>query len=324
MWRRCYRDALPFARPAAGRHFVPDAVEFSHFVQRRTAVVVWMTQIRADSLQTRLRSEVPWPLPWAARPLHGAATGLVAIPPPPRPSPRRGPLVPAGARSSPHRACALHPSEITNESIPERLGCPVSRACRGVLLYRHGFLRVYFPTAPAETGARAHHDLFVNTTLVRSHYHAYCRLRRTQGPVALVLVSVPCLKELAALTFDLVLPPDCPKDEVGEFEGEAFRVVKTDPASQEDLKTYLELNLLPAANECKRGSVSLFSTLEKAIHRAEISPHLGGFVAVIQLTRAHGRVGSPSSSGHIDWWPYRGMRRVGDLTVVSKPESKVV
>jgi hypothetical protein len=117
--------------------------------------------------------------------------------------------------------------------------------------------------------------------------------------------------------FDLELPVGCPKAGVSEYEGDAYRVVKTDPPTNEDLLTYLELNILPKADTCKRGSVSLFSTLDQAQHRLEISPHLGSFVASISLTTAHGRVGEPSSSGHIDWWPYAGMRKPTDLKVIS-------
>ncbi|MBL8453263.1 MAG: hypothetical protein JNK97_11000 [Zoogloea sp.] len=83
-----------------------------------------------------------------------------------------------------------------------------------------------------------------------------------------------------------------------------------------DLLTYLELGLLPAADACKRASISLFSTRAQAQHRLDVSPHLGKFVASVSLTKAHGRVGKPSSSGHIDWWPYAGMRNPADLEVV--------
>lgn len=120
------------------------------------------------------------------------------------------------------------------------------------------------------------------------------------------------------MIFDLDLPEGCPKADANEFEGPAYRVVRTDPPTSEDLHTYLELNLLPNADTCKRGSVSLFSTLAQAQHRLEISPHLGNFVASVSLTTAHGRVGKPSSSGHIDWWPYVGMRKSADFKVVGQ------
>lgn len=118
------------------------------------------------------------------------------------------------------------------------------------------------------------------------------------------------------MTFDLDLPAGCPKADVDEFEGTAYRVVRSAPPTSEDLLTYLELKLLPNADPCKRGSISLFSTLAQAQHRLEISPYLGKFVASVSLTYKHGRVGKPTSSGHIDWWPYAGMRNSADLKVV--------
>lgn len=120
------------------------------------------------------------------------------------------------------------------------------------------------------------------------------------------------------MAFDLELPAGCPKSGSEEFEGTAYRVVRADPPTHQDLLTYLELNLLPAADTCKRGSVSLFSTLDQAQHRLEMSPHLGNFVASVSLTARHGRVGKPSSSGHMDWWPYQGMRNPADFKVVGQ------
>lgn len=120
------------------------------------------------------------------------------------------------------------------------------------------------------------------------------------------------------MAFDLELPAGCPKAGSDDFEGTAYRVVRSNPPTREDLLTYLELNLLPTADTCKRGSVSLFLTFDQAQHRLEISPHLGNFVASVSLTAAHGKVGKPSSFGHIDWWPYLGMRNPADFKVVGQ------
>ncbi|MDT6993191.1 hypothetical protein [Burkholderia cenocepacia] len=118
------------------------------------------------------------------------------------------------------------------------------------------------------------------------------------------------------MAFDLQLPEGCPGADAREYEGTVFRVVKTDPPTAADLQTYLELGLLPKANLCKRGSVSLYSTAIEAQQLAELRPYIGEFVASISLTPAHGKVGGPSASGHIDWWPYAGMRNPADLTVI--------
>jgi hypothetical protein len=118
------------------------------------------------------------------------------------------------------------------------------------------------------------------------------------------------------VTYDLNLPANCPLPSVGEFDGVAYRVVFTDPPTQDDLLTYLELGKAPKVDTCKRGSVSLYATLEDAQHLIDARPYVGNFVASLTLTKAHGRVSVPSDSGHIDWWPYKDMRRVGDLKVV--------
>lgn len=118
------------------------------------------------------------------------------------------------------------------------------------------------------------------------------------------------------MVFDLELPEGCPKADAGEFEGIAYRLVETNPPTKDDLLTYLELGKLLTADACRRGSVSLYSTLEKAQHQLDMRPHLGNFVASVALTAAHGRVGKPSNSGHVDWWPYAGMRDPAGLKVV--------
>lgn len=116
--------------------------------------------------------------------------------------------------------------------------------------------------------------------------------------------------------YDLQMPPDCPLDNIKEYEGIAYRVVITNPPTSEDLLTYLELKKLPKANACKRASISLFQTEEQAKHRMDVSPGLGVFIASVSLTKAHGRVSYPTNYGHIDWWPYAGMRNPSELKVV--------
>ncbi len=120
-----------------------------------------------------------------------------------------------------------------------------------------------------------------------------------------------------SVTFDLVLPQGCPLAGASETARDAYRVVKTAPPTGEDLLTYQELGLLPKANPCKRASVSLFSSYEGAKHRLELSPHLGEHIAIASLTPSHGQLSDTHpASGHIDWWPYAGMRRPSDFQVV--------
>ena len=58
------------------------------------------------------------------------------------------------------------------------------------------------------------------------------------------------------MVYDLKLSEGCPTEAAKEFEGEAYRVVKTDPPTHSDLLTYLEMNLYPTADPCKRGAIS--------------------------------------------------------------------
>lgn len=118
------------------------------------------------------------------------------------------------------------------------------------------------------------------------------------------------------MVFDLKLPEGCPKEGINEFEGTVFRVVQTNPPTFSDLLTYLELNRLPAKDACKRGSVSVFSSLDQTKHLLDISPHLGKYIASISLTTAHGKCSEPNRAGHISWWPYLKMRNPADLKVI--------
>jgi hypothetical protein len=120
-----------------------------------------------------------------------------------------------------------------------------------------------------------------------------------------------------ATQFDLVLPQDCPPAGAAEKEQNAFRIVKSRTPTESDLKTHQELDLVPHAPPCKRASVSVFSTYEHAKHRLDMSPHLGKYIAQALLSQKHGQFSGPNPvSGHIDWWPYCGMRNPTDFTVI--------
>lgn len=118
-------------------------------------------------------------------------------------------------------------------------------------------------------------------------------------------------------SYDLELPDECPLDGSTLGNLEAYRIVKTNPPSAEDLLTYKELESLPKANACKRVAISIFTSYDKAKHRLDLSPHLGADVAVIKLTPVHGPVSlSNHESGHMSWWPYQGMRKPEEFLVV--------
>lgn len=115
--------------------------------------------------------------------------------------------------------------------------------------------------------------------------------------------------------FDLDVPPNCGGAPQNDLQ--AFRIVESNPATQQDLATYLELGKAPKSSQCLRASVSLFRTMTEARHQLDMKPHLGNHVAKIVLTPGHGNVSAPSaSSGHMNWWPFAGMRRPADFEVV--------
>lgn len=117
--------------------------------------------------------------------------------------------------------------------------------------------------------------------------------------------------------FDLTLPANCPLSGATARNQPAYRLAKSNPITAYDLLTHLELGLAPKACPCKRASVSIFKSLEQARHRLELSPHLGFHIAEADLTASHGQISAPQqNSGHMDWWPYVGMRRPTDFKVV--------
>lgn len=117
--------------------------------------------------------------------------------------------------------------------------------------------------------------------------------------------------------FDLNLPPSCPPDAAFARDQKAFRVVRQDPPGPNDLLTHQELGTAHNADPCRRAAISVYLTYEQAIHRLELSPHLGQHVAAVDLTAAHGPISPPQPhSGHMDWWPLRGMRRHSEFKLV--------
>lgn len=121
---------------------------------------------------------------------------------------------------------------------------------------------------------------------------------------------------MTTAVFDLQLPPQCPPVHSPGFAGKAHRVCKNNPLNSADLKTHLEAGTALGADDCIRGSVSLFETEAQARHLMAMRPHCGKFVAVVSLTSQDGVISLPSKTGHIDWWPYLGMRNPANFQVL--------
>jgi hypothetical protein len=118
-------------------------------------------------------------------------------------------------------------------------------------------------------------------------------------------------------TFDQPLTGPCPPQSATAREQPAYRIVKDDPPSGADFKTHAELGLALSADQCRRSSLSIFATFRQAAHRKSLTPTLGSHIAYADLTPAHGLISPQSSSGHMDWWAYKGMVKPNEFCVVT-------
>ena len=77
--------------------------------------------------------------------------------------------------------------------------------------------------------------------------------------------------------------------------------------SSQDFLTYKELGI---RDDCRACGVSVYESLEKAVHYASLRPALGGMVAkgVIGEDAGEYRL-TCSKSGHICWWPFQQVSR---------------
>ena len=105
-------------------------------------------------------------------------------------------------------------------------------------------------------------------------------------------------------------PEDCPPSTAADAAGEYFRIVEAQAVSETDFLSHHELGTALGAEPCARCGVSLFNSLEKALHRQRLSPRLGTLVSKGLLAPPHGKTGVPNSkSGHLEWWAYKDVSR---------------
>lgn len=115
-------------------------------------------------------------------------------------------------------------------------------------------------------------------------------------------------------TFPGDFPEGCPPASAVAAQGEVFRLVLGAYFQADSFATYLELGKAPHVPPCKRASISVFNNFRGACHLAKIKPRLGDHVATGVLTADAGKMSTPSTSGHIDWWPYKGVDRQSFFT----------
>lgn len=98
-------------------------------------------------------------------------------------------------------------------------------------------------------------------------------------------------------------PHDCPPVDAVDANGEFFRIVRSDPCSEEDFRTQAELGKAPAACPCLRAGLSVLSDYDSARHYRDKYPHLGRRIASGTLDPVHGKT-QPGGKGHVTWWSY--------------------
>lgn len=125
---------------------------------------------------------------------------------------------------------------------------------------------------------------------------------------------------VASMTFPLDWPNDCPPAEAEAASGEVFRIVRESPASTADMLSHHETGRLPKAPACLRCGLSVFRTLEDAIHQQQLLPKLGKRIAMGTLVASHGKMQlTPGHQPtHATWWPCVFVDRVSPFSIVKE------
>lgn len=105
-------------------------------------------------------------------------------------------------------------------------------------------------------------------------------------------------------------PLNCPPDTATDATGQVFRIVAGGHLTEKDFETHHEAGTAPNAPPCGRCGISVFNSFAKAAHRQRLTPRLGPAIAEGTLTPDAGKIRlTDSRSGHVEWWPYEGIKR---------------
>jgi len=111
-------------------------------------------------------------------------------------------------------------------------------------------------------------------------------------------------------TFPEYFPPCCPDDKAIDANGTVFRIVKAEKMTDDDFLSHHELRIAVNVEPCIRCGVSVFDSLQGAIHRQKLSPRLGKFIAKGILNPSSGKTSLPKKeSRHMEWWAYSDVKR---------------
>lgn len=117
------------------------------------------------------------------------------------------------------------------------------------------------------------------------------------------------------MTFPDDWPAGCPPDDAEDASGDVFRVVKANPPTPEDLKSYHELGI-SRGDPILRCGISVFRLLSDAEHASRKFRNLGKVLAKAALQPQHGKTKQTGRPTHTTWWPYVEVDRVALFAVV--------
>lgn len=107
-------------------------------------------------------------------------------------------------------------------------------------------------------------------------------------------------------------PDGCPPADAEDANGTVYRIVKNNPADEEDFKTHHEAGTQPNAPACLRCGVSVWGDKQAALHMHSLYPKMGDYVAWGMLQPDHGLMKlTGSKPTHTTWWVYDGVERAG-------------
>jgi hypothetical protein len=129
---------------------------------------------------------------------------------------------------------------------------------------------------------------------------------------------VTSYKRTVTGTFPTDWPTDCPPRDAVSASGHVFRIVKQAPPAADDFVTHHEAGTYRKAPPCLRAGLSVFRTLDDAVHQRELFPALGEHIARGSLAAHHGKtkLTQGRQPSHTTWWPHVAVTRAAGFSVV--------
>lgn len=97
-------------------------------------------------------------------------------------------------------------------------------------------------------------------------------------------------------------PATCPPADADAVTGPVFRLVKSDPPSTDDMKSYLELGRAGPGRECQRAGLSCATNQQHLEELTKLPRFRGQKVAVATFLPEHGKLKQTGAAGHYTLW----------------------